>query len=294
MDGGLGERVTEGFSLSLQTEDLRPRKSLGMQGSQSTEEAGLDQAGPGGFSIFPPFPSTTSMNQRVCSQDLGPSWGFLSSVILSPTWLEKSLSRKHSSAAVGGGVGRGKAGRHVPTPCPITLLSSLISPSLMEPKGLKLLTQVTCCGEEDTSDKKEKETKLQPRHTHGLDPPQLPLGPRFKEGHWGWGWGQQVRPQGSGRPGPVDSKRDTPLSSLTLMALLFPLNPPCLHNCYQGSPREQGPSLATAGLMAWQGNWGKGGEGKSRGLCGAQRSSRVDLKAGLRQAAPSLRGCSLA
>lgn len=33
MGGGLGERVTEGFSLSLQTEDLRPRKSLGMQGS---------------------------------------------------------------------------------------------------------------------------------------------------------------------------------------------------------------------------------------------------------------------
>lgn len=201
---------------------------------------------------------------------------------------QKSLSRKHSSAAVGGGVGRGKAGRHVPTPCPITLLSSLISPSLMEPKGLKLLTRVTCCGEEETRDKKEKETKLQPRHTRGLDPPQLPLGPRFKEGHWGWGWGQQVRPQGSGRPGPVDSKRDTRLSSLTPMALLFPLNPPCLHSCYRGSPREQGLSLATAGLMAWQGNWGKGGEGKSRGLCGAQRSSRVDLKAGLRQAAPSL------
>ena len=27
----------------------------------------------------------------------------------------------------------------------------------MEPKGLKLLTRVTCCGEEETRDKKEKE-----------------------------------------------------------------------------------------------------------------------------------------
>lgn len=51
MGGGLGERVTEGFSLSLQTEDLRPRKSLGMQGSQRRLRS--TRPGPGGFSIFP-------------------------------------------------------------------------------------------------------------------------------------------------------------------------------------------------------------------------------------------------
>lgn len=65
MDGGLGEQVTEGISLSLQTEDLRLRKSLGMQGSQRTEEAWLDQAGPRGLFDLPPI-SLNHLHEPVC------------------------------------------------------------------------------------------------------------------------------------------------------------------------------------------------------------------------------------
>ena len=48
------------------------------------------------------------------------------------------------------------------------------------------------------SDSEEKETKLQPRHTCGLDLLWLSLGPRFKEGHRGWGWGMGTADQAAG------------------------------------------------------------------------------------------------
>lgn len=108
----------------------------------------------------------------------------------------------------------------------------------------------------------------------------------------GVGVGAADRATGIWQAGTSDSRWDTPLSSLTPMALLSaqPTLPPQLLSGVPWGERAESGYSRPHGLA---GELGEGRRKQVQGVSGAQRSSRGYLKAGLKQAAPSPLGCSL-